>query len=160
MTTCLLKRVLPFTLTFALGAAVAGFAGLLRPGGGRTYSHAVLEQQGYTLREGRSCPTTVKRHKLLAESKPLSIQHRPNAVYTAEARKRAFTGTVRLRVTFGADGAVRGVETLQGQPYGLTQSAERAAWRINFSPAMENGLPISVTRAVEYDFPSEQTEDE
>ena len=33
MTTSLLKRVLPFTLTFVLGAAVAGFAGLLTRGG-------------------------------------------------------------------------------------------------------------------------------
>ncbi len=157
MTTCLLKRVLPFTLTFILGAAVAGIAGLLRPGGARTYM--VLEHRSYDLSGKRSCGTAY-RHKLLAESKPLAINYRPNAVYTAEARKRAFTGTVRLRVTFGADGTVRGVETLQGQPYGLTQSAERAAWRTGFTPAMENGLPISVTRVIEYDFPSEQTVDE
>ena len=158
MTTCLLKRVLPFTLTFILGAAVAGIAGLLRPGGDRSY--VALERHSYGWGEGRSCRTTVKRHKLLAESKPLAINHRPNAVYTAEARRRAHTGTVRLRVTFGADGKVKAVETLQGQPYGLTQSAERAAWRTNFTPALENGLPISVTRVIEYDFPSEQTVDE
>ncbi len=152
MTTCLLKRVLPFMLTFVLGAAVAGFAGLLRAGG-------AFKRNQYTYSYGGGGCGSAYRHKLLAESKPLSINYRPTAVYTYEARKRAYTGTVRLRVTFGADGAVRGVETLQGQPYGLTQSAERAAWRTGFTPAMENGLPISVTRTIEYDFPSEQTVD-
>ncbi len=153
MTMCFLKRVLPFTLTFILGAAVAGFAGLLRSGPAGTFKRA---QYGHG---GGGCGTAY-RYKLLAESKPLTINYRPTAVYTYAARKNGFTGTVRMRVTFGADGAVKAVETLQGQPYGLTQSAERAAWRTGFTPALENGLPISVTRTVEYDFPSEQTVDE
>ncbi len=155
MTTSLLKRVLPFTLTFVLGAAVAGFAGLLtRDGAG------LFKRNHYSHGAKRGGCGSAYRHKLLAESKPLSINYRPTAVYTREARRRDHTGTVRLRVTFGADGAVKAVETLQGQPYGLTQSAERAAWRTNFTPALENGLPISVTRVIEYDFPSEQTVDE
>jgi TonB family protein len=155
MTTCFLKRVLPFTLTFLLGAAVAGFSGLLRAGG----PAGTLKRAQYSYGGGGGCGSSY-RHKLLAESKPLAINYRPTAVYTYAARKNGFTGTVRMRVTFGADGAVKAVETLQGQPYGLTQSAERAAWRTGFTPATENGLPISVTRTVEYDFPSEQTVDE
>ncbi len=155
MTTCLLKRILPFTLTFALGAAASGLAGLFGAGGG------VFKGRQYTYSHGGGggCSKGY-RHKLLAESKPLSIRYQPTAVYTSEARRRGFTGTVRLRVTFGADGVVKAVETLQGQPYGLTQSAERAAWGITFSPSLENGLPVPVTRTIEYDFPSEQTRDE
>ncbi|HLM56761.1 MAG TPA: energy transducer TonB [Pyrinomonadaceae bacterium] len=156
MTTSLLKRVLPFTLTFILGAAVAGFAGLLTRGGGA----GLFKRDRYGHGPKRGGCGSAYRHKLLAESKSLSINYQPTAVYTREARKRDHTGTVRLRVTFGADGAVKAVETLQGQPYGLTQSAERAAWRTSFTPALENGLPISVTRVIEYDFPSEQTVDE
>ena len=155
MTTSLLKRVLPFTLTFILGAAIAGFAGLLTRGGA-----GLFKRDHYSHGGKRGGCGSAYRHKLLAESKQLSINYRPTAVYTHEARKRAYTGTVRMRVTFGADGAVKAVETLQGQPYGLTQSAERAAWKTGFTPAMENGLPISVTRVIEYDFPSEQTVDE
>ncbi|HEV2860268.1 MAG TPA: energy transducer TonB [Pyrinomonadaceae bacterium] len=155
MTTSLLKRVLPFTLTFILGAAVAGLAGLLTRGG-----VTVFERHQYSHGGKRGGCGSAYRHKLLAESKPLSIGYQPTAVYTREARRRDYAGTVRMRVTFGADGAVKAVETLQGQPYGLTQSAERAAWKTGFTPAMENGLPISVTRVVEYDFPSEQTVDE
>jgi len=155
MTTCLLKRILPFALTFALGAAIVGIAGLFGAGGG-----GVFKRRAHTYSYGGGGCSKGYRNKPLSESRPLSIQYRPNAVYTSEARRRGFTGTVRLRVTFGADGAVKAVETLQGQPYGLTQSAERAAWGITFSPSLENGLPVAVTRTVEYDFPSELTRDE
>jgi TonB family protein len=156
MMTCLLKRILPFTLTFALGAAAAGIVGLFTGDGAGVFKR---RQQTYYGGGGGGCSKGY-RHKLLAESKPLYIKYQPSAVYTSEARRRDFAGTVRLRVTFGADGAVKAVETLQGQPYGLTQSAERAAWGITFLPSLENGLPVPVTRTIEYDFPSELTRDE
>lgn len=155
MTTYLLKRILPFALTFALGAAVAGIAGLFTGSGA-----GVFKRRQQTYHGGGGGCSKGYRHKLLAESKPLYVKYQPTAVYTSEARRRGFSGKVRLRVTFGADGAVKSVETLQGQPYGLTQSAERAAWGITFSPSLENGLPVPVTRTIEYDFPSEQTRDE
>ena len=144
-----------FTLRLAVGAAVAGFGGLLTRGGAGSFKR---DHYGHGAKRG-GCGKGY-RHKLLAESKQLAINYRPTAVYTREARKREYAGTVRMRVTFGADGAVKAVETLHGQPYGLTQSAERAAWSTNFTPALENGLPISVTRVLEYDFPSELTVDE
>jgi TonB family protein len=158
MTKCLLKRVLPFTLTLLAGVLlwqvfaprVQRFRDVLYlemdGGGGQVYDHS-----------RRGCKF---RHKLIAETNPLHITHRPEAVYTSEAKRRGHTGVVRLRVTFGAGGAVTGVEPLNRQPYGLSESAEKAAWNIRFRPQMENGLPVSTTRVVAYDFPSEQTEDE
>ena len=157
MLTCLLKRVLPFTLTFAVGAAL----GWLFNVHGTVERFVVLERQhipldGYGY--GRSC--RMYRRNLVAETKPLVVLEQPPAVYTTEAKRHGFAGAVRLSVTFGADGTIKNIERLRGQIYGLTEAAERAAWRIKFIPAMENGLPITITRTVEYDFPSELTRDQ
>lgn len=161
MLTCLLKRVLPFTLTFAVGAALGWLFNFNVAGGRFVKVTTRLEQKipfgdGYGY--GRSC--RMYRRNLVAETKPLVVLEQPPAVYTTEAKRHSFGGAVRLSVTFGADGTIKNIERLRGQLYGLTEAAERAAWRIKFIPATENGLPITVTRTIEYDFPSELTRDE
>src|SRR5919107_73798 len=97
-----LKRILPFTLTFIIGAGLGGFAGLFKSrvttqrgdfvfygsGGGHGHGHKY-----------RGCDT----------STPVVHTYEPNTHYTREAWEKKITGTVRLRVTFGADGEIKAV---------------------------------------------------
>ena len=74
------------------------------------------------------------------------------AKYTDPARKNGTEGVVRLRVTFLASGEIGTVTPVTGLPYGLTEQAIAAARQIKFTPAMRNGVPMSVTKLVEYGF--------
>jgi TonB family protein len=140
-----LKRILPFTLTFVIGASLGGFAGLFKTR--TTYTtrrgEFVLRGSGFERGHGhRSCRT----------STPVVHTFEPNTRYTREAWEKGITGTVRLRVTFGADGEIKAVEPVLGLPYGLTEEAEKVAWRAKFIPATERGRPITVTKEMDYVF--------
>jgi TonB family protein len=160
MLTCLLKRVLPFMLTFAVGAALGWLFNFSGAGGRFAEVTTRLERREAPFGYGYGRSYRMYRRNLVAETKPLVVLEQPPAIYTTEAKRHSFGGAVRLSVTFGADGTIKNIERLRGQLYGLTEAAERAAWRIKFIPATENGLPITVTRTIEYDFPSELTRDE
>jgi len=49
-------------------------------------------------------------------------------------------------------GQIGSVEATKELPDGLTEQAILAAKRIKFSPARQNGRPITVTKQVEYSF--------
>jgi TonB family protein len=76
---------------------------------------------------------------------PVSIQEKPNPVYTAEARKLHVEGEVLLQVMFTANGQVRVLRVLHSLGYGLDESAMRAAEKIRFSPAQHEGHPVDST---------------
>jgi TonB family protein len=62
-------------------------------------------------------------------------------------------GTALVRVTFGAEGTVTDVELKQSSGcYIFDQSAQEAAWLIEFEPAMREGKAIAVAKTVEYRF--------
>lgn len=61
------------------------------------------------------------------------------------------TGTVRLRVGVDAAGAVVEVTVLDG-PDVFRASAESAAWRLRFTPAIVDGVPSAATTVVRFDF--------
>jgi len=90
--------------------------------------------------------------RAVGESAGLKIISKPKATFTNEARQANFTGTVMLRVTFNANGSIGGVSALKGAPYGLTEQAIAAAHNIRFEPAKVNGVPVTVTKSVEYSF--------
>lgn len=69
----------------------------------------------------------------------LLILHKPRARYTDAARQSQVQGTVRLRVTFRASGAISNVTPVSGLPNGLTEQAIIAAKRLIFRPATLNG---------------------
>ncbi|HEX8737787.1 MAG TPA: energy transducer TonB [Pyrinomonadaceae bacterium] len=81
--------------------------------------------------------------------KVLSAQR---ANYTDLARTYGITGTVRLRVTFLADGQIGATTPVTRLPLGLTKNAIEAAQRIRFEPAVRDGKVYSVTKVVEYNF--------
>ncbi|HYH84845.1 MAG TPA: hypothetical protein VEX60_05135 [Pyrinomonadaceae bacterium] len=172
MLTCLLKRVLPFTLTFIMGAALGGF--FFNPFGVRTKMSRVvrteLRYHGYG--EGRSCRhRRFRQRELVAETKPLIILFKPDARLPREFREfddgalfHFVPRSALVRVTFGADGKVQAVEPFYENSLGLNRlplgsswkqawdSVERAARLIQFTPEMNNGLPVTATKELEIFF--------
>ena len=86
-----------------------------------------------------------------ANLKP-KILYKEKAPYTEEGRLQHTQGRVVLNLLFGADGVIKDIRIVMGQPYGLTENAIQAARRIRFEPAMQNGRPVSVRVLVEFNF--------
>ncbi|HYG82348.1 MAG TPA: energy transducer TonB, partial [Pyrinomonadaceae bacterium] len=80
------------------------------------------------------------------------IKSQPTVEYTEAAKRNNVNGRVRLRVLLAADGKVRGVETLEVLPDGLTEAAVSAAQRIAFIPGLKNGRPVSVWVEIVHEF--------
>lgn len=147
----LLKRALPFTLTFIIGAAAGGFSQLFAARGG-----GWLKDRGtYGYYGRRGCGKKFRRHHRAfdhaPERTPVSILHKPVARHpSADEWGRLSSGfePVRVRVTFGDDGRVRAAAGLAGAP-DINKAAERAAWGIRFLPATFGGAPTTVTEEVE-----------
>jgi TonB family protein len=83
---------------------------------------------------------------------PLKILAKPKPSYTDSARQNQVQGTVILRVTFLASGAIGSISPVKGLPNGLTEQAIAAARSIRFEPAKSNGVGQTVTKQVEYTF--------
>jgi TonB family protein len=80
------------------------------------------------------------------------ILHKPQPIYTEEARKNNYQGVVRLKVTLLASGAVGTITPIKTLRYGLTEEAIRAARRMVFIPKKVKGYNQSVVVTVEYGF--------
>lgn len=80
------------------------------------------------------------------------ITARPPPVYSNEARRVGVQGMVVLKVLLLGDGKLDRVRVVRRLPYGLTESAIRAACEIKFKPAMKGGQPVSQWATVEYSF--------
>ncbi len=87
-----------------------------------------------------------------AADEPLRILSKPRPGYTDDARSNSVQGSVVLKVTFEADGTIGPIEVVKGLERGLTEATEEAARKITFTPARKNGVPVSVTRQIEYHF--------
>ncbi|MDQ3919046.1 MAG: energy transducer TonB [Acidobacteriota bacterium] len=161
MFSCLLKRVLPFTLTFMLGAFVGGLF-KARSSGPVMWTwpdpHAapLLGHEGpFGYGYGHSC--RMRARNLVAETKPLLIGYTPH-VFWPDRAGAGWETPARVRVTFGADGKVHDAESLDGWVnksrggWNAREEVERAARQIQFEPEMINGVPVSVTKEVEIYF--------
>ena len=80
------------------------------------------------------------------------ITKKPQPVYTREARRNGIQGFVTLKVLLAADSKVSRIRVTKGLPAGLTESAIRAACKLQFRPAVKDGLPASMWVIVEYAF--------
>ena len=85
-------------------------------------------------------------------TKNIEITSKPRANYTDAARQAQVQGTVTLRVTFNANGTIGSISAVNGLPNGLTEQAIAAARNIRFTPAMQNGVPKTVVKQVQYTF--------
>jgi len=139
-----LKRILPFTLTFIVGIALGGFFGLFQP--------RAVQRGEFVLRSSGDHGRRHHGYRGCKKSTPVIHTYEPNTHYTKEAWAKGVTGTVRLRVTFGADGEVKEVVPVLRLPYGLTEEAEKVAWAAKFIPATESGEPVTVTKEMDYVF--------
>lgn len=82
----------------------------------------------------------------------MKILSKPKPSYTDSARQNQVQGTVILRVTFLASGAIGSISPVKGLPNGLTEQAIAAARSIRFEPAKRGGIGQTVTKQVEYTF--------
>jgi hypothetical protein len=144
----LLKKALPFTLTFIFGAALSGLMGLF--GGSDKKAETVIGTRTYKF----NSHCRMRRHRLVAESKPLAILDVPDARYPNATRP-----SVRVNALFGPGGKVMSVQPvspLSDVPDGyrvmdkeMWEAIEGAAYEIRFTPETINGRPVSVWKEVE-----------
>jgi TonB family protein len=170
-----LKRILPFTLTFVVGAGLGGFAGLFKSRtvetGRTTYLSGDFARRGckgkreryahaYPAydREGEARTNVVATQSFPADSamfesgsdwRPVVVLSSPDPVYPREARRYRAGGVVRLSVLFGADGKAKVEEVVNALPDGLTEAAKEAARAIVFTPATLGGKPVSTHGVVD-----------
>ncbi|HEX7315860.1 MAG TPA: hypothetical protein VF297_18230 [Pyrinomonadaceae bacterium] len=145
----LLKKALPFTLTFIFGALLSGLVGLFVSS---KTGYEVLRFQHHVGEYGRGRrECRMRRHNLVAETKPLNILYKPQADLSRVSPAVGDVNPVTVNVTFGADGKVRKVEPAAGRVVRqeVWEAAEGAAREIQFEPETVNGLPITVTREVD-----------
>ena len=64
--------------------------------------------------------------------------------YPAILKRRAIGGTVRLKVSVRADGSVKDVEVLGGNP-ALADAAEKAVKQWKFAPGSDSTVTIAVS---------------
>ncbi|HEX7956595.1 MAG TPA: hypothetical protein VF508_06620, partial [Pyrinomonadaceae bacterium] len=175
MLSLLLKKALPFTLTLVVGSALGW---VFRPSPPAAtvwvwpeHSTPLLGREGPfgepRWRSHEHC--RARRHRLVAESRPLAILFKPDARWPkdlnrdlpwGDAKENYVFPGARVRVTFGADGKVQRVEPgdelypALGRKAGevVRKRMERAAWQIQFEPETVDGVPVTVTRDVEIHF--------
>ncbi|HEX8147919.1 MAG TPA: hypothetical protein VF591_12130 [Pyrinomonadaceae bacterium] len=151
----LLKKALPFTLTFIFGAALSGLLGLF--GSSEKKGEYVFGTRTYEY--GSRC--RMRRHHLVAESKPLAILYKPDARVPGNFSEHE--DSARVEVTFGSDGQVQKVRPV-GRSFALYKvnnllpvwnAVEKAAQGIRFTPETVNGIPVTVEREVDIRFLAE-----
>lgn len=79
-----------------------------------------------------------------AQDNDRKIVKRVEAQYPAILKRRGIGGTVRLKVSVHADGSVKDVEVLGGNP-ALADSAEKAVRQWKFAPGNESTITVVVT---------------
>ena len=80
------------------------------------------------------------------------VTARPDPKYTEEARRAGVQGIVVLKVLLLAEGKIDRIRVVRRLPYGLTESAIRAACGIKFTPGQINGQKVPQWVRVEYGF--------
>src|SRR5215213_6825530 len=104
----LLKKALPFALTFIFGAALSGLVGLFGHSGKK------IESVSYTRTYEFGSRCRMRRHNLVAESKPLKILDKPFASLSRVSPAIGDLNPVTVNVPFGAKGKVEKVEPVGG----------------------------------------------
>ena len=85
-------------------------------------------------------------------SQKARIVSKPTPGYTEGARLNNIIGTVRLSAVLTSNGQVTNIKPMNQLPYGLTEKAIEACRRIQFTPAMKDGRPVSQYVTIEYNF--------
>jgi len=150
-----LKRVLPFMACLAIGVVplwIVGYGSATLTEMESNLVPAVPFFHGSGASSCKSSSSHRRRGSRSDDKSGLRILSKPRPGYTDDARLGSVEGTVVLRVTFLASGQIGSVQTIEGLPDGLTEKAIDAARQITFEPARRNGVPMSVTKNIEYTF--------
>ncbi len=75
--------------------------------------------------------------------KPVAI-HKPQPLYTEEARQRRIQGVVILQGIVDEEGNVRNLKVIKGLPFGLDQKAIEGVYQWKFKPTVHQGKPVAV----------------
>jgi protein TonB len=93
-----------------------------------------------------ACAEPIVKPKLKSMTQP---------VPTPAAREAAVDGRVRVEVSVGADGSVKGVRLLAGLGFGLDEASLEAARHAVFEPATRCGKPVATTFVIALRFRSQ-----
>ena len=166
MYSLLLRKALPFALTFVIGSLVGGLFKAVGFGGRNNYEARAFR---YSYGGRHSCRMRFQPRNLVAESKPLNIVNVPDARPAGRPVEviSIHGWTIPATVTFGADGMVHEVVPASNPVYDRNalkgeaadtryesqlihewEAVERAARRIQFEPEIVDGLPVTVTKEV------------
>ncbi len=152
MSTCFLKRFVPFLLTLVIGLCLGT---LFKPGG----AHTQFKQRLY-IEHTHSLTTTLGDAKLARsytnDSTPLAIFFEPPVRMTEAARRNHTYGVVQLLVEYGVDAKARVVERIETLPDGLTEEAERVTEQTQFRPQTINGKFVPTLKIKSYYFEMNQ----
>ena len=85
---------------------------------------------------------TVQQSKLLQQARP---------VYPPEAKAAGIQGAVRMQAIIGADGHVKNLEVLSGEP-ALVGAATEAVRQWVYQPTLFNGEPAEVVTHIDVNF--------
>ncbi|MCA1592074.1 MAG: energy transducer TonB [Acidobacteria bacterium] len=134
-------------MTFIIGAAAGGFSHLFKD---RPFERRGDKPSQHVRMSGNSC-----RHAF-AETKGPEILYQPLAHNIApRSLGRGMTESALVLVTLGANGKVQKAAQFDDLPQAWSREAQKAAWQIQFTPAMLNGVPVSIETPVEIFFESE-----
>ena len=135
----MLKRVLPFLITFIIGALAGG---LMNPG------HVYLKSSptdGLSRQHDKHSKTWVVIHSLGGNPcRQVNVYRAGSNGYYLDNR------SIEVHVLLGADGAVSKVYPSESYLGGSNDDALNAAEQIRFTPATRDGVPISVWLDVTY----------
>jgi len=95
---------------------------------------------------------SVKRPNRDGVTQPRIVQ-KVNPKYPEEARKAKFEGLVLLNATVGADGRVKDVKLLRGEPLGLSEAAIAAVRQWTFEPARDtagSAVDVEMTLTIRF----------
>jgi TonB family protein len=84
--------------------------------------------------------------------RPPTIIKSALALYTEDARTRGIEGTVTIEAFIGEDGGIKSMRVLKGLGSGLEEVALASVMEWEFTPATQNGLPISVVAQIDVQF--------
>ena len=97
-------------------------------------------------------PESIKGYQTNEVDTRAEILFRPEPKYTDEARRVGVQGVVILKLLLSADGQIDRIRVVRRLPYGLTESAIRAACGLKFNPALKDGQKVPEWLNVEYGF--------
>lgn len=84
--------------------------------------------------------------------KPAVLVRMTHASFVAQARENGVDGIVRLKLLVDKDGFIPKITVSRGLPQGLLRQSLFAALRSKFLPKEKGGVPVSVTKTVEFSF--------